>query len=162
MCGNFEGRTETSIDKQKTEATHIAHRKLKGRKGASRKLSPGREIQCRKLRVSQPGTGGKVNMQRKARSAKIQYGLLQGQGGTGSPKPDQGRGRGATAHSQQNHWNGKRGITLRWTLSQEPKHRAKVPPSRSRRRRRPEVVAGLTHTAQIKCFHSGKMKCFAR
>lgn len=77
-------RRPASTNKKQKQRTSEAQRK----KGASRKLSPKREIQCRKLRVSQSGTGGKVNMQRKARSAKIQYGLLQGQGGTGSPKPD--------------------------------------------------------------------------
>lgn len=76
------------------------YREVERKKGIfQRAASPGVKFNAEKPRVSQPGTGGKVNMQRKARSAKIQYDLLQGRGGTGSPKPDEGGG-GAPPHSQ--------------------------------------------------------------
>lgn len=104
-------------------------------------------------------------MHRKARSAKIQYDPLQGQGGVRLPETRLVGvgGRGASERSEQNHWNGKRGNNLEVdTAFRQPKHRAKVPPSRSWRTGRLEAAAPLTRTAQMKCFHSGKMKCFAR
>ena len=76
-------------------------------------------------------------MQRKARSAKIQYDpmiLRKDKEARGSPKPEECEwGEGRHDRAERSRWNGKRGITLSWSWPRPPQRGAKVPPSRGRR-----------------------------
>lgn len=106
-------------------------------------------------------------MHRKARSAKIQYDPRARTRRDRLPETSRvGVGGGAPPNALRSpskplEWQEGNNLEVDTPLRQ-PKRGAKVPPSRSQRPRRPRAAAPLTRTAPVKCFHSGKMKCFAR
>ena len=106
-------------------------------------------------------------MQRKARSAKIQYDpmiLRKDKEARGSPKPDECEwGEGRHDRAERSRQTGKRGITLSWSWPRPPQRGAKVPPSRGRRARRPkEAAAPLPFASPDQVFSLRENEMFCK